>query len=65
MSGLVSEVVPAKVDRLRIYPRKVAWGRTIHIVGQLKGGYLPSAARSSGCKSASARRSSPTECTST
>ncbi len=41
LSGLVSEIVPAKVVLLRVYPRKVAWGQTVHIVGQLKGGYLP------------------------
>ncbi len=41
VSGLVSEIVPAKVVLLRVYPRKVAWGHTVHIVGQLKGGYLP------------------------
>jgi hypothetical protein len=40
-SGTVTEIVPAKVKLLRIYPRKVAWGHTIHIVGQLVGGYLP------------------------
>ena len=40
-SGTVTEIVPAKVELLKIYPRKVAWGHTIHIVGQLAGGYLP------------------------
>jgi hypothetical protein len=40
-SGTVTEIVPAKVELLKIYPRKVAWGGTIHIVGQLEGGYLP------------------------
>jgi hypothetical protein len=34
-------VVPAKVRLIRIFPRRVAWGGTIHIVGQLEGGYLP------------------------
>ena len=41
VSGTVTEIVPAKVELLKIYPRKVAWGRTIHIVGRLAGGYLP------------------------
>jgi hypothetical protein len=41
LSGLVSEIVPAKVELLRIYPRQVAWGHTVHIVGELDGGYLP------------------------
>ena len=41
LSGTVAEVVPAKVKLIKIYPRKVAWGHTIHIVGQLDGGYLP------------------------
>lgn len=41
LSTSVTEIVPAKVQLLEIYPRKVAWGHTIHIVGQLSGGYLP------------------------
>ncbi len=41
ISSAVTEIVPAKVKLLKIYPRKVAWGQTIHIVGQLAGGYLP------------------------
>jgi hypothetical protein len=41
LSGTVTEVVPAKLKLITIYPRKVAWGHTIHIVGQLDGGYLP------------------------
>jgi hypothetical protein len=41
-SGQADLVVPAKVELLRIYPRHVAWGGTIHIVGRLVGGYLPS-----------------------
>jgi hypothetical protein len=34
-------IVPAKVQLLKIAPRRVAWGGTIHLTGQLKGGYLP------------------------
>ena len=41
VSGLVHEVVPARVQLLRISPRRVAWGQSIRIVGQLNGGYLP------------------------
>ncbi len=41
LSGLVHEVVPAKVQLLQISPRRVAWGHSIKIVGQLDGGYLP------------------------
>ena len=41
VSGTVTEIVPAKVKLLKIYPREVSWGHTIHIVGQLAGGYLP------------------------
>jgi hypothetical protein len=40
-SGTITEIVPAKVKLLKIYPRQVAWGHTIHIAGQLTGGYLP------------------------
>jgi hypothetical protein len=41
LSGTVSEIVPAKVVLVRVSPRKVAWGGTVKLVGQLKGGYLP------------------------
>lgn len=41
ISSAVTEIVPAKVKLLKIYPRKVAWAQAIHIVGQLAGGYLP------------------------
>jgi len=40
LSGLVRVVVPAKV-RLISVTRRVAWGQTVRIVGQLDGGYLP------------------------
>ena len=42
LSGQVTETVPAKVKLLRIVPRRVAWGKTVRITGQLVGGYLPS-----------------------
>jgi hypothetical protein len=35
--------VPAKVEVLRLWPRRVHWGGTVHIVGRLDGGYLPPA----------------------
>jgi hypothetical protein len=41
LSGTVTETVPAKVALLRVAPRRVAWGGTVHITGRLKGGYLP------------------------
>jgi hypothetical protein len=41
VSGLVREIVPAKVELLSARPRAVAWGGTIRLVGQLKGGHLP------------------------
>ncbi len=41
VSGLVREIVPAKVELLRVKPRAVAWGGTVRLVGQLKGGHLP------------------------
>ena len=40
-SGQVTTVVPAKVRLVRVWPRRVAWGGTVHLVGQLLGGYLP------------------------
>ncbi len=40
-SAQVHLVVPARVKLLKIFPRRVPWGGTIHIVGQLVGGYLP------------------------
>jgi hypothetical protein len=42
LSGLVHEVVPAEVKLLSVSPRRVAWGGTVRLVGQLRGGYLPS-----------------------
>jgi hypothetical protein len=40
VSGTVKEIVPARV-RLISVTRRVPWGGTVRIVGQLKGGYLP------------------------
>lgn len=34
-------IVPAKVRVLRLSPRRVRWGGTVHITGLLAGGYLP------------------------
>lgn len=41
VSGQVRLIVPAKVRLVAIEPRRLAWGGTIHIAGQLLGGYLP------------------------
>ena len=41
VSAQVHLVVPAKVELLSVSPRKVAWGGTVRLVGQLDGGYLP------------------------
>jgi hypothetical protein len=41
LSGLVREIVPARFELLSVSPRRVAWGGTVRLVGQLKGGYLP------------------------
>jgi hypothetical protein len=41
ISRQVRVVVPAKVRLLRVSPRRVAWGHTVRITGQLFGGYLP------------------------
>jgi hypothetical protein len=40
-SSQVHLIVPAQVRLIRIFPRRVAWGGTVRIVGQLEGGYLP------------------------
>jgi hypothetical protein len=40
-SGQVTTVVPAEVRLLEVWPRHVPWGGTVHLVGQLVGGYLP------------------------
>jgi hypothetical protein len=40
-TGQVTTVVPAEVRLLRVWPRRVAWGGTVHLTGQLLGGYLP------------------------
>jgi hypothetical protein len=37
----VNLIVPAEVKLLRVTPRRVPWGGTVHLVGQLVGGYLP------------------------
>jgi hypothetical protein len=41
VSTQVRLIVPAKVKLIRVYPRRVAWGGTVRIVGRLVGGYLP------------------------
>ena len=40
-SGQVTAIVPADVKLLDVWPRHVPWGGTVHLVGQLLGGYLP------------------------
>ena len=40
-SGQVTTVVPARIRLLHVWPPHVAWGGTVHLVGQLLGGYLP------------------------
>jgi hypothetical protein len=40
-SGQVTALVPARIRLLRVWPRHVPWGGTVHLVGQLEGGYLP------------------------
>ena len=41
VSSQVHLVVPARVKLISISPRRVPWGGTVRIVGQLVGGYLP------------------------
>jgi hypothetical protein len=40
-SAQIALTVPARVKLLRVRPRRVAWGGTVRITGQLLGGYLP------------------------
>jgi hypothetical protein len=40
-TGTVRTVVPARIRLISVTPRRVAWGGTVRIVGQLEGGYLP------------------------
>ena len=41
--GKARTIVPAAVKLIRVTPRRIAWGGTVKIVGQLRGGYLPAA----------------------
>jgi hypothetical protein len=41
VSGQVRLIVPAEVKLLRVWPRRVPWGATVHLTGELVGGYLP------------------------
>jgi hypothetical protein len=41
VSGLAREIVPAKIQLVRVTPRRVAWGQTVRIIGRLDGGHLP------------------------
>ena len=40
-SAQVHLIVPAEVKLLRVWPRRVPWDSTVHLTGQLFGGYLP------------------------
>ncbi|MBV9002015.1 MAG: hypothetical protein JO304_23360 [Solirubrobacterales bacterium] len=40
-SGQVTTIVPAKIRLVRVWPRRVPWGGTVHLVGKLFGGHLP------------------------
>jgi hypothetical protein len=40
-SGQATIIVPARIRLIKVWPRHVAWGGTVHLVGQLFGGYLP------------------------
>jgi hypothetical protein len=40
-SGQATVIVPARIRLIRVWPKHVAWGGTVHLVGQLFGGYLP------------------------
>src|SRR5262249_54564925 len=40
-SGQVTTIVPVKIRLLRVWPRRIPWGGTVHLEGRLFGGYLP------------------------
>jgi hypothetical protein len=40
-TGTVRTIVPAKIRLISVSPRRIPWGGTVRIVGQLDGGYLP------------------------
>ncbi len=40
-TGTVRTVVPARVRLISVSPRRLPWGGTVRIVGELEGGYLP------------------------
>ncbi|MGH3265144.1 MAG: hypothetical protein ACRDNS_24480, partial [Trebonia sp.] len=40
-SPQIALTVPAEVKLVRVWPRKVPWGGTVHITGRLLGGHLP------------------------
>ncbi|MBV8940877.1 MAG: hypothetical protein JO240_04005 [Solirubrobacterales bacterium] len=40
-SRVATATVGAKVEVLRLWPRRLPWGKTVHINGWLAGGYLP------------------------
>jgi hypothetical protein len=40
-TGIVHTSVPARIRLLSVSPRRIPWGGTVRIVGQLEGGYLP------------------------
>ena len=59
-SAQVHLIVPAEVKLLRVWPRRVPWGATVHLTGQLVGGYLPARrARSCAFASVTDRRTTP------
>lgn len=37
----VTAIVPADIRLLRVWPRRISWGGTVHLTGQLFGSYLP------------------------
>jgi hypothetical protein len=40
-SGQATAIVPARIRLIKVWPQHVAWGGTVHLTGQLFGGYLP------------------------
>jgi hypothetical protein len=40
-TGTARTIVRARIRLIRVSPRRIPWGGTVRIVGQLEGGYLP------------------------
>ncbi len=64
-SAPVTLSVPAKIELLRVTPRRVAWGDTVRIVGRLAAGYFPPGGALVRLRIGEGSAASPTACAST